>query len=726
VPTYSSRKRPWPWDLRVWSTPPLSTPPKPIGSWRGTPISGMRGKTIGSLRQSRPSWSAIPGTGMILLPQQNGILIGKKQTIVETVVPTAQSYESAPIYKERVFSFKPNAGMGERQQSSTGDERYHYALDCWVLGGLFGKGPYVHRISPPPFPIGPVRQFIDGLNAARASTMFVLDGEYVLAVTDDTTPGQVTVIQRAGAHAQSATRFQAFGTTPIDAVYVAWSDGVLTQIGPTNVACVLPAGMHANYVEKIGRELWIADAAASVIRSTSNDPLIAGSWSGPIQIGDTSVPITCLRAAGGVLWILKANGDVFSVSASGTDNDWFPSQAETVDLSNGRTATSWLGNLWYRAGPTFYQMSTASSPSLQPIGPERNVGNASQVQGPVQAFCGWGAHLAFCAIYNDTGVQTDDGQPTSYLLTYGNWEPQVQTQPTGPSLAFVDQYDGAIAHWPGRKISALYITSSTVPPRLYCGFEDGGYDWFKLVPNPLTPNSGAEFTLGPARMVPPLFTDMFEANTKQIVGVSGFGPRLNWGDNATISYRVRGSTGTPGPMGATTWHVVTPPITQNGQRINFPDNVAGISCEFRVDLANLSMYETPVFEGLGFASRVVPDFRYDWTLTIDARDYVQRKDGSSVRQSGRIIRNKLVELATLPNTATIEMPDETIEGLAFVQYQERLLPWEGQGARFGQQWAIDVQLTQFSTTTDLGIIRRQRGNTIGSLRGLTITDLRTM
>ena len=480
-------------------------------------------------------------------------------------------------------------------------------------------------------------------------------------------------------------------------MYIAWSDGVLTQLGATEVTCALPTGMLANYVEKIGRELWVADATASVIRSTTNDPTVAGSWGGPIQIGDTSVPITCLRAAGGTLWILKANGDIFSVTATGTDEDWFPSQAETIDLSNGRTAVSWLGMLWYRAGPTFYQMATGSSPTLSPIGPERNMDNASEVQGPVQAFCGWGAHLAFCAIYNSTGFETDSGLPTSYLLTYGSWQPAVSTQPTGPSLAFVDQYDGAVAHWPGRQVSSLYVTSSTVPPRLYVGFEDGGYDWFLLVPNPLTPGSGAEFTTGPSRLVPPIYTDMFEANMKQIAAVTGFGPRLNWGDNATISYRLRGSMGAPGPMGAATWHAVTPPMTQNGQRINFPDNVAGIACEFAIDLANLSSDETPVFEGVGIASRVVPDFRYDWTCTIDARDYVSRKDGSSVRQSGRIIRDTLVNLSSLPNTATIELPDETIQGLAFVQYQERLLPYTGQGARFGQQWAIDLQLTQFST-----------------------------
>lgn len=657
---------------------------------------------------------------MMLLPQQNGILIGKKQTIVETVTPVNQAYDSAPIYKERTFIFKPQAGMGERQQSSTADRRYHYALDCWIVGGMFGKGPLLHELMPPS--TGPIRQFIDGLDAtARTPHLFALAGPNIIQRNDDTNPGQAVAYTRAGHVAQSAVRFESLGTTPVDAIYVAWEDGTLTQMGATNVACVLPTGMSANYVEKIGRELWIADAAHSTIRSTTNDPTVAGSWSGPIQVGDPTVPITCLRAAGGKLWILKANGDVFSVNADGSDNDWFPSQAEPVDPSNGRTAVSWLGNLWFRAGPTFYRMDP--SPQLTPIGPERYLQNASEVQGPVQCFVGWGAHLAFCGIYNSAAATTSTNQPTSYLLTYGNWEPQ-SSDPA--SLQFVDQYDGAIAHWPGRQITALWVTSVTTPPRLYCGFADGGYDYFLLYPNPLTAGSGAEFTTGASRLVAPIFTDMFEANRKQFVAVSGFGPRLNWGDNMTVNYRIRGSTGAPGPMGDASWHAVSPPITMNGQRIDLPGNIGGIGCEFAIDLQNASPAETPVLEGLGFHARVVPDFRYDWTATIDCKDYVARKDGASVRQSARQIRDVLVGVSDQASLATVELPDETIEGLAFVQYQERLIPHSGQGARFGQNWAIDVQLTQFYTEATIGTVGRLRGNTIGSLRGFPISALRTM
>jgi hypothetical protein len=179
-------------------------------------------------------------------------------------------------------------------------------------------------------------------------------------------------------------------------------------------------------------------------------------------------------------------------------------------------------------------------------------------------------------------------------------------------------------------------------------------------------------------------------------------------------------------MGDTQWHTVSPPVTQNGQRIDFPGNIGGIACEFAVDLQNASTAESPVLEGLGFHARVVPDFRYDWTATIDCKDYVARKDGASVRQSARQVRDVLVNIAGQPSLATVELPDETIEGLAFVQYQERLIPHDGQGARFGQNWAIDLQLTQFYTEATIGTVGRLRGNTVGHLAGFTIGSLKTM
>ena len=198
----------------MWSTPPLGTPPKPIGSWRGTPSAGMAGKNIGSLRQPTPSWSAIPGTGMMLLPQQNGILVGKKQTIVETVNPIAQDYDCAPIYKERTFVFKPNAGMGERQQSSTltsattSGSTAGSSAACSARVRCCTPSPRrrIHRADPP------VHR---GLNADRtALRLFMLAGPNILQRNDDSNAGQARGLSRAGRSPRAPRAFRRSAPRP--------------------------------------------------------------------------------------------------------------------------------------------------------------------------------------------------------------------------------------------------------------------------------------------------------------------------------------------------------------------------------------------------------------------------------------------------------------------------------------------------------------------------------
>ena len=103
-------------------------------------------------------------------------------------------------------------------------------------------------------------------------------------------------------------------------------------------------------------------------------------------------------------------------------------------------------------------------PALTPRGPGRNLGNLSEVRGPVQAFAGWNTQLAFCAIYNEA-------LGNSYLLSYGNWEPV--SGDTGTNFQFANQWDGALVKWAGRKATALWVSALPSDARLYCGFSDG-------------------------------------------------------------------------------------------------------------------------------------------------------------------------------------------------------------------------------------------------------------
>src|SRR5262245_19854803 len=490
MPTLSSRRLPWPWDARIALTKPAPEGGR-VGDFRGKTIGSLRGKLIGSLR---PRTQPLGSThGFMLLPQpDSSLLIGKKQTNLENLYPATAEYDSAPVYRERTFMFRPTGGLGEPVQSSAGDRRYHYGINVWVTGGLFGKGPRVHPLVPPT--TGSIRRFVEAAAGSTTATrqpeaLYVLAGANVLKRNDDTNAGQAAIDTRAGQTATDAARFVGAYAGAIEGLYVSWSDGVLREYnGTTWTACALPSGFSANLLEIVGDELWAADSSRSVIRKCTADPKVAGSWSGPILIGNPSIPITAIRQTTNRLVIFKADGGIFTINGDGSDNDLFPGTRTTFDLDNARTAWAWLDALWFRMGHAFYQLSMQGGAVLTPSGPGRNLSNTSEVRGPVQAWCGWNTQMAFAAIYNAPLGH-------SYLLSYGNWIPKAEASDTGSTLAgsiytFTDQYDGALVRWQNRKVTALFVSTIPVDARLYIGFADGGYDWLRLVPYPLAVDAG--------------------------------------------------------------------------------------------------------------------------------------------------------------------------------------------------------------------------------------------
>jgi hypothetical protein len=676
-----SRVRPYPWDARL-----------------GVPTDTPAGRI-----------------GLMLVPNDSGLLVGKKQQTLEGVVPTLQEYDSAPIYRERTFAFKPTAGMGERVQSSHADRRYYWGSNVWVTGGLAGKGPLVHSLTPA-LTAARVTQFVDGINAARTPTQYILRGDSVLRRNDDTSAGQVVLHTRAGHVATSAVRWMAAGAGATDALYVAWEDGVLERFvaDATWASCVLPAGFAPSFLEIVGDELWGADPRTSQIRKTTADPMIAGSWGGSIQVGDQSTPITCIRQAQNHLVIFKADGDVFTINADGSDNDLYPGLKVHQDTENGRTAVSWLDSVWFTAGPTFYRLSLADAPQLSPAGPGRMLDNASPVHGPVQAFCGWGGYQAFAGVYN-TALNT------SYLLTYGNWQPSPERDSTG--FTFVDQYDGSIADFPGKKISAMGLSSQLGQDRLYVGFSDGTFCWIKLIRNPLAVDSGAEYTDQISEIVLPLHTAMFQADTKAFLGYSVFGPVMRQGDEVNLAYRLMASSGAVPSDPTGNWVVLPTSFEHNGQRVDSPINLAATAISLKATFVNSIPTATPVIDTIALHERVVPAFKRDYTGTIDARPNAARRDGATSRIPTARTRSAMIEAAATPNAVTLELPDETLQSLAMFGYQERQVP---HSAAAGQGWLIDFQATQFATIGQYGIIRRLRGTKIKDLRGYPIRLLKTL
>ena len=723
MPTLASRRLPWPWDARLALTMEAA-PGGQIGTFRGTTIGEMRGRLIGSLRpRDKPLGST---KGFMLLPQSDtSLLVNRKQTNLENLYPSTAEYDSAPVYRERTFMFRPTGGLGEPTQSSPADRRYHYGINVWVTGGLFGKGPRAHPVVPTGSGSGMVRKFIEALGPTpRTLCLFYLAGPNVYIRNDDSDPGQAVSRTRAGQTALDAVRFMGAYAGAVDALYVSWSDGVLEEYDGTSwKPCVLPAGFGAHFLEVIGDELWAADRNLSVIRKCEGDPKVAGSWSGPILIGHPAEHITAIRQTANRLVILKDSGGIFTVNSDGSDNDLFPGIEATPDVDNGRTAWNWLGALWFRMGRAFYQLEMGGgSATLSPSGPGRNLSNSSEVKGPVQAWCGWNTQMAFAGIYNQS-------LNNSYLLTYGNWIPKAEASDSGSTVSgsvytFADQYDGAVVRWTGRKITSLLVSNIPTEARLYCGFADGAYDYISLVPYPLAPNPGVDFTQDESYLVMPLHHAMFQADAKHWTGVSIFGPIIEPGDSAFIRYRLKGTAG--GPSNTATGDFAAfgdQPMTQNAQRVDSIRPIAGQAIEVKINLESSVANHTIVLEGIGLHERLVPRFRRDYTLTVNANELIARRDGSSTRQSGVAIRQLLEDAAAAPAAVTLMLPDEKISDVAIFTYEERQVPHTQRG---GLGWAIQIAATQFTTRDLYGIVGRLRGTRIGDLRGYTVDQLRLM
>lgn len=676
----SSRRRPWPYHMRAGS------------------ILGAQADRI----------------GLMLIANDQGLLVGRKQQMLDQVVPSEQEYGSAPVYRERTFTARPTGGYGERVQSAYADRRYYWGLDVQVSGGLFGKGPRVHPVVPAVAAGGVTTKFIDVPVTPTTFDQLILSGSKVYRRADDTDLGQTVARDFTTNATLDAVVFQGGYAGAAPNAYVATSNGSLWERTSANVwtQCLLPTGFSVHRLEVVGTELWGADTVNCVIRKVSADPKVAANWSGPFFVGNPSVKISSMKQAANQLVIFKEDGSVFTLNSDGSTNDLFPGLRGPVLQDNGLRATAWLQSLWFRVNQGFYRLDMPNA-NLEPTGPGKLIDNDSPVRGEPRAFVGWGGYRAYLTLWNPA-------TSTSYLLRYGNWEPHTTEQ--GTTFAFDDQFDGAEAHWPGRKVTSMGVSAASGQDRLYIGFDDGRWDWIKLVQNPLALDSGAEYTTGTSELIFPLHHAMFQADLKHWLGFSVFGPVMRQGDEVQLFYRLMASAGAP-PTDPTGSWLELGEFTANGQRIPAPTNLAGNALQLKVVLFNTNTTDTPVLEIVAYHERVVPAFKRDLQMTVDARGFSTRLDGAVYRLNQDKVHQLMMDFAAAPGSMAIELPDETVNEIAMFGYQERLLPMQAGG---GRGWAIDMQATQFRILTVYGIIRRLRGTRIGDLRGYTIASLKAL
>jgi hypothetical protein len=533
----------------------------------------------------------------------------------------------------------------------------------------------------------------------------------------------------AGNYARSAARWRTRGPAPVEYLYVTDNLSRIWRYDGAVWAQVTTIGTRS-LLWSTREELWGADG--HFVTKCEGDPAAPGDWTLPVPCGDGIAPISGLADIASRMYFFADDGGVWALQADTTAVPLFRGLESTRDPRNGRNATPWLNQLYFRSGTSFYRITGTATAQFDPIGPERVQTNTSPVRGPVGAFAGVLGHYAFAGQYNPACSAPDGFEgPCSFLLRYGNWAPS-EGDEEGVAQ-FVDAYDGAQVVWEGREITALrYVNTpsvagadpATAVPRLYAGFADGGYGWVtqpRSGPNPFDPNSGYEYTESLSFLRWPRHSMDAPGDLKGFLSADVTGPYLDPYRFVDVQYRID-PDGELAP-----WNQLARPLWQTAERVMFPAPTLGKIIEVREvygaqappaspgpapspyppgpTLAEWTQLQSPVVASLILREQLRPAFRAEYALTLRATDWAPRRDGATSRLTATQLRELLVQAADAPSTVRLVLPDEQAGDFTLVTYQDRM-PQSGKGRRYGQSGLIDVTLVAYRTQTTTGIFAR--------------------
>jgi hypothetical protein len=667
--------------------------------------------TVHSRRKPWPYDLIVQGTPVILRPQENGLMVGRKLQTLANVAPITYDYSSQPVYAERTYAFRRiRGGYGERVQRGPTPTRYYWGTNVDLsIGGLQMKGPLTHEIAPPL--TGPVAFFIDAIDdqvqppdeppwvpfePAPLAT-FAGAGRYMLKRSGDT-PDAWTVSHDFGTYdpgdgtavddqALKAVRFWAAGTGEKDCLYVVTKSGGLWRFDGSAWTKAETAGYSLAVLRD---ELWMS-TGRNTVRNCTASPMLDANWNAEIIVGDQSQAITNLECLDNALYIFKENG-VFTINPDTTVNDKFPSFRQQPRPRNGVNAAPWISRLWFGYGDSYYYLD--NSGALTPTGPNLLVENNSEVQGEVMAFQGHASWFGYYGVWNEAAGD-------SFLVKHGTW--MNPDEASTANYQFFEVPNGSLKTWTGRKILSLYVSDCApgLNSRLYCGFEDGGIAWILLpygTPNPAHPDSGCEFTDEESWVYWPLHHAMFQADAKAYRGFSAFGPRIGAHNTVRVQYRVAQQFAEMPPDDQAPWIDLGRVFSFSGERIDLESNVFGYAIEVRHAFES-DTGSTPVIEGMALHEQVRPALQLEYTFTVNARRYLARRDGVIDHRTPWQIREACLAAAATIGTVDIYMPDEGLQAVSIVDYSEALAPVT---KRYGTDWDIAMKGIQFRTTTIYG------------------------
>lgn len=665
--------------------------------------------SAGSSRRKPWPWDVMIGTiGVMLKPTADGLLVGRKTETLERVVTTDYGYGSLPPFLERTYAIKRIQGVGEKiQTTAVLGRRWRYGINLDNVGGLTIKGPDVTSVLPSV--TGEIRGFVEALHGG-VMTLFGLAGRYVLRRSDDTGAGWGASRDfGVGQITRQAARFMDSSGSPVDGLYVALESKEFWRYDGTAWAQMgTSATIPASAIAVLNEELWRGYDNRVQKLNTGSDPSVATSYAGAILVGDASSSITWLAVVRDQLFIFKDDGSIYTINGTGASVPLFPALGTSASTTHGRNAAGWLDSLWARRGDGLIRLDSGTVVGLTPVGPELLLENDSEVRGVPVAFVGHQTWHGYLGVHNPSNGN-------SYLWKFGTWlNPD---DDNSAEFRFSPDWNGALVRWTGKRVTAMGVSSIPgVNERLYVGFADGTIDWLVLpygTPNPLA-DSACRFTTTVSDAYWPLHHAMFQADAKSFRGFSAFGPTLNATSYVTQEYRTD-------PSAAYT--AVGTSFQANGQRVDLTDGTSGMVLDTVTHLVNTVNTATPVLEGMALHENVRPALKLTYSMVIDARGYIPKRDGSADRRTADQLRSAVKVAAQTAGAPAFTLPDESVKALQVFDYAEHLKP---NRQRSGMAWEIPISAVEFKTNETYGTIDRLLAYQVNDLSGYSIEQMGTL
>jgi hypothetical protein len=698
--TPGTRRRPWPYDAI---------------------IGGLKGFS----EDKNPLFEG--GIKVILEPDQDGNLVSENTKTLDATAPVDYTYGSANPYQERTSEWASlYGGFGQAIAPDGKPHRYFYAQNADLsIDGLWMKGPAFEQHTQTISSVaGQVRQFVVALRSG-APTLFAIceqgvwyrsnddpTGGWVASLTSTTTPALP-----GSTYPQQAVRYAHRGTTPIDALYLACSQGNLWRFrgasGDSNQWEVCtdspgpPGDEAARYLERVGDELWAA-SNYSCVRIDDQDPFTPTEWSGEFFIGDRHARITWLKQVDDTLYVFKEDG-IYTIDADGFDHELFPTLREKSSYYNGKNAAVWLDRMWFTYGNQTFTLTGGAQ--LKADGLEQMLENTSPVKGRWVGGSGHNTWFFYEIYYNSL---TD----TSYLVKHGTWIEESDEQATPGVAQFAEAHHGSIFEWPDTEATAIETVASstlwaTPNDRLYVGFEDGTCAWAYLPrhsPNPAE-DENCEFTTLPSYVYLPQHHSQFRADNKVWHAMTAFGLTLTTEEWVRMEYR----TDVTNPD--SDWIPVSPTspnYTMVGQRKNIVNDevtypVYGRVLAVRVALEKAPLVNpdpdgpesplnhTPILEGIAIHESIRPAFARDFTFSIRLGNFLPKRDGTVDRRRAHDVQTEILKQCAKVGPINIMLPTGTVEEMTITDYRDSML--SRQKYR-DHTWLLQVKAIQLRTITE--------------------------